>query len=725
MEARTESCLKASVQLGEASNARTLDWLLALLRQLRGIQPWTHLARPDFQGNPMLEFSYLCIELQRAYLSDNQLLARQILLEMHPLAPAARGCVTEAVYFYYWGLTSARAGDLSDLHACFEWTERCAQFCPANFGAPACLLEAEIHRLEGDPLGASELYDQAVRLAAEYGLVVEATANELAGTFWLSRGKADFATLYLSRSHRLYLHWGATAKAHQLEGRHGPVVIPRILEISSCSASDTQDFLNYASLARAAQAISGEIVLDRLLGVLTQVVIENAGAQTGALILEQDGQWLVQAMRQVETGPVAVMQGLPLAQAEQLSVGIVHYVLRTGQSLVLDDARLHQAFANESYVRKHAPRSVLCIPIRHKGRLLGAMYLENNLLTSAFHQERLTSLDILLAQVGVSIENARLFAREREQAEAVTQVNSCLEEMVTARTRELLDANERLRQEAQTRERMENELRLAQKLQSVGQLAAGVAHEINTPMQYIQDNLEFVRSSSGELVQVIHQYQHLHELLGDSGLRQRLTQVENESDLNYLCEEVPQALSGALEGVRRVTAIVRAMKEFSYPDQTRKSLVNLNTALENTLMVAHGEYKMVAEIIKDFEPLPEVLCYGGEINQVVLNLVVNAAHAIEDVVRDSGRKGTITLATRCLGGHVTISVSDTGGGIPAAVQERIFDPFFTTKAVGRGSGQGLAISRSAIAKHGGQLTYETQAGQGTTFTVRLPLQPAV
>jgi histidine kinase len=722
VEERTESCLRASLQLGEASNARTLEWLLSFLRQLRGLQPWNQLARPDFQGNPMLEFSYLCIELQRAYLSDNQLAARQLLVELLPLAPCARGCVTEAVYYYYRGLTSARAGDLEDLQLCFQWTERCARLCPANFAAPACLLEAELHRLEGDPLGASELYDQAVRLAAEYGLVVEATANELAGSFWLGRGKADFATLYLSRSHRLYLHWGATAKAHQLEGRHGPVVIPRILEHGSCSASDTQDFLNYASLARAAQAISGEIVLDRLLSVLTQVVIENAGAQTGALILEQDGQWLVQAMRQVETGPVAVMHGLPLAQAEQLSVGIVHYVLRTGQSLILDDARLHQAFANESYVRKHAPRSVLCTPIRHKGRLLGVMYLENNLLTSAFHQERLTSLDILLAQVGVSIENARLFAREREQAEAVTQVNSCLEEMVTARTRELLDANERLRLEAQTRERMENELRLAQKLQSVGQLAAGVAHEINTPMQYIQDNLEFVRTSSGELVQVIAQYQELHQMLGDEALRKRLSRVESDSDLQYLCEEVPQALSGALEGVRRVTAIVRAMKEFSYPDQTRKGLVNLNTAIENTLMVAHGEYKLVADVVKDFEPLPELLCFGSEINQVVLNLVVNAAHAIEDVVRGSDQRGTITLATRCDEGHITISVSDTGAGIPAAVQERIFDPFFTTKEVGRGSGQGLAISRSAIARHGGQLTYQTEAGHGTTFTMRLPVQ---
>jgi signal transduction histidine kinase len=188
--------------------------------------------------------------------------------------------------------------------------------------------------------------------------------------------------------------------------------------------------------------------------------------------------------------------------------------------------------------------------------------------------------------------------------------------------------------------------------------------------------------------------------------------------------EVPQAIQQSLQGIGRVTTIVRAMKEFSHPGSEEKSDTDLNRAIETTITVARNEWKYVAEVVTDFDPaLPLVRCLPGEINQVILNLIVNAAHAIADVVENNGKsKGTITIRTRSQGDRVEIRVSDTGTGIPETIRAKIFDPFFTTKGVGKGTGQGLAIAHSVIVdKHGGTISCETEVGKGTTFVIRLPL----
>jgi predicted ATPase/signal transduction histidine kinase len=674
--AQTENSLRTCRQLGEHVKADFLNGLLVLVRQLSGRQSWEPVAESGEPAGAIMKVSQGCIELLRGYYSENSQAVEAALAAMRPLLPGTRGYLTEAVYYLYGGLAAAARGDLQELEVAWQWMS--ARRCRANFAAPTCLLEAEVYRLRRRPLKAARRYDRAIALAGKHRLPgLEALANHLAGQFWLERSQSAFAGLYLRAAHRLYGYWGAGALAGQLELRHGSLVQR---QSEGSSSSQTSDLLDYASLARAAQAISGEIVLERLLTTLTELLIENAGAQTGALILASQGDWEIRALRALENGPVEVVE-LPLAQA-RLARGVVQYALRTGQKVTLGDARQDARFGQDEYIRRQAPRSLLCAPLAHKGRLLGALYLENNLLVDAFSEGRLSGLDILLAQVGVSLENARLFARERQQAEE-------LEELVSHRTRELRQANESLRQESCHRERMENELRLGQKLQAVGQLAAGVAHEINTPMQYIQDNLTFVR-------EVSERWQGLDE---DSA-------------------EVPEALEAALEGVRRVTAIVRAMKAFSYPDQSEKSMVDLNQAIENTLLVARNEYKLVADVSTEFAILPPLLCFAGELNQVVLNLVVNAAHAIEE----TGRRGNIRVVTRLLEGQVAIEVGDDGGGIPEAVQARIFDPFFTTKDVGKGTGQGLAIARSAVERQGGRLSFVSQLGLGTTFTVLLPLQ---
>jgi signal transduction histidine kinase len=271
---------------------------------------------------------------------------------------------------------------------------------------------------------------------------------------------------------------------------------------------------------------------------------------------------------------------------------------------------------------------------------------------------------------------------------------------------------------------MEVELRHAQKLEAVGLLAAGIAHEINTPVQFVGDSLQFLRGGFQDLLQLLADYRGALATADGSeraAVETRLSEADETADLAYLRDEIPEALDRALDGIHRVAGIVKAMKQFGHPDGRAKCPADLNEALQNTLVVARNEYKYVATVETDLEPMPLVPCHVGDLNQVFLNLIVNAAHAVADVVGRSGETGVIRVRTRDDGEHVVVSVEDTGPGIPVELQNRIFDPFFTTKSVGKGTGQGLAIARSIVVdKHAGSLSFETSDGRGTTFYVRLP-----
>jgi PAS domain S-box-containing protein len=277
------------------------------------------------------------------------------------------------------------------------------------------------------------------------------------------------------------------------------------------------------------------------------------------------------------------------------------------------------------------------------------------------------------------------------------------------------------------RRMLEAQLRQAQKLESIGQLAAGIAHEINTPTQYIGDNTRFLEDAFGNLSGLLAVVKQLGAARDPQAVLDLAVQLQASlaaADLDYLLEEIPRAIGQSLDGVDRVATIVRSMKEFSHPGSEEKQAIDLNRAIQSTLTVSRNEWKYVAEVVTDFDPqLPHVTCLPGDINQVILNLIVNAAHAIGDKLRGSTtEKGEIHIQTRQDGEWVEIRLRDTGTGIPKEIQSRIYDPFFTTKAVGRGTGQGLAIVHSVITeRHHGTIRFETQPGQGTTFIIRLPL----
>ena len=292
--------------------------------------------------------------------------------------------------------------------------------------------------------------------------------------------------------------------------------------------------------------------------------------------------------------------------------------------------------------------------------------------------------------------------------------------------RTVADLEAHLKAEVEKGEQRELELRQAQKLEAVGRLASGIAHEINTPIQFVSDSLHFVREAFTDTFPLLDKYQRLRIAVPARafpvGQLAALEAAEEAADLPYLAENVPKALDRIVEGLERVAAIVRSMKMFAHPGETQKTPTDINEALAATLTIARHEYKYVADVETDFGAIPLVSCHAGEVNQVFLNVIVNAAHAIGDVVAGTPARGTIRVTTRRDEGHVVIAIADTGAGIPEAARAHIFDPFFTTKAVGKGTGQGLAIARNVIVKtHGGTLTFDTEVGRGTTFTICLPI----
>jgi signal transduction histidine kinase len=302
----------------------------------------------------------------------------------------------------------------------------------------------------------------------------------------------------------------------------------------------------------------------------------------------------------------------------------------------------------------------------------------------------------------------------------IERANATLEQRVTERTKELSDANAALQREMREREEVEAQLRLAQKLESIGQLAAGIAHEINTPVQYVSDNLTFLAASWQDMQPLIDDYRALAATPTD-GVDTRRVELWKKADMDFVRAELPVALDAAATGLKHVSRIVLAMKEFSHPGSDGLQPADLNRAIETTITVARNEWKYVAQVHTQLGVLPTVLCNVSSFNQVMLNLIVNAAQAIGERATN-GEMGNIWIKTQRLAAHVEVRVEDDGPGVPEAIRNHIFDPFFTTKEVGKGTGQGLSIAyRVVCQQHGGTLMMEPRAGGGACFVIRLPV----
>ena len=330
--------------------------------------------------------------------------------------------------------------------------------------------------------------------------------------------------------------------------------------------------------------------------------------------------------------------------------------------------------------------------------------------------------------IRVLIQRIEDSSTESHSAFWVLEQNIALEKMVAKRTAEINAQKEQLGQALAQLRGTQAKLIQAQKLEAIGQLAAGIAHEVNTPTQYVSDNTVFAQKAVTSLISALEAamavVQAAKEGPVDAALIAAADAAVTKAKVPYLVKQLPRALDQSREGLERIAAIVRAMKEFSHPSGSEKKPVNLREAIETTIAVARNEWKYVAEVELDMDPgMPLVPALRNEFNQVILNLIVNAAHAIgESTAGGSQGKGKIRITGRTLGDHIEIRVSDTGAGIPENARAKVFEPFFTTKEVGKGTGQGLAIAYSVVVdKHQGSISFETEVNRGTTFVICLPV----
>jgi len=606
--------------------------------------------------------------------------------------------------------------------------ENWAHHAPMNFLHKFYLVEAERARILGKDSDAREYYDRAIALAHENEyLNEEALAYELAGRFYLARNQKHVARYYLQDAHYAYQRWGAVAKVKDLETRYPQFLAntstdtlqTRLNTSTTESGKTTSDVLDLNSVLQASQTISGEIILDKLLEKLMKNVIENAGAQKGFLILEKEGNLVIEAERTVDSDEVAILQSIPVDSRDTdhslLSAAIINYVARTHENVVLNDAVNEGQFTRDSYIVATQPKSILCTPLLNQGKLSGILYLENNLTTGAFTSNRVEVLKILSAQAAISIENSRLY----EQLEGYSRT---LEQKVEARTQELQDKNQDLASLLQKLKATQAQIIAQEKLASLGALTAGIAHEIKNPLNFVNNFAEL----SAELTQ---------ELLEEIDNQKDRLDPEPGEYIEDILNTLSQNAQKINEHGKRADNIVRGMLMHSRGQTGERQLTDINALLAEavnlTCNAMHAKDASFNIAIKaDYEhDLAQVNIVPQNISRAFINLINNAcyaAHKKKILFQTPLNEGeeflpTLSLYTRDLGEQVEIRIRDNGEGIPSEVLDKIFNPFFTTKPPGEGTGLGLSITHDIIVQqHQGEIKVETEVSNHTDFIITLP-----
>ncbi|RMH74486.1 MAG: GAF domain-containing protein [Cyanobacteria bacterium J007] len=617
--------------------------------------------------------------------------------------------------------------------------EKWADFAPMNYAHKWELVEAEYYRIVGDRIAAMEAYDRAIAAAKqnEY-LSEEALANELAARFYLNWQKEKIAKVYLIEAYYGYSRWGAKAKVDRLENKYEQLLRPILYQLQShlgfypgltnadstsislhhlltnsiSSSTSLSQALDFSSILKASQTLSGEIELESLVAKLMQVVLENAGASKSALLLESKGRLQLTAIAStVSMGAVEVCQNFSSSDDLSIPFTLINYVFRTGETLVFDSVNHQIQFATDPYLIEYQPESILCVCLIDRAKFIGVLYLENKCCRSAFTRDRIEVLKVLCTQAAISIENARLYghlqrseAREREKAQALEQ---SLQEL----------------QQAQL------QLVQSEKMATLGNLVAGVGHEINNPTSFIAGNLTHAREYLQDLSEHLQLYRQHFPNPGDE-----IAEDADNIDIDYLLEDFPQLLASMQVGVDRIRTISSSLRTFSRADTSDRVDFNIHKGIDSALLILKYRLKgnsdrPAIDIVRDYGNLPELKCFPGQLNQVFMNILANAIDVLDEAVRVRGPEKLelyppqIIIRTEVDGDREAIAIhfKDNGLGMSNEVKAHIFDHLFTTKEVGKGTGLGLSISRQIIEeKHGGQLTCFSTLGEGTEFVIELP-----
>lgn len=622
---------------------------------------------------------------------------------------------------------------------------------PSNFQHKYDLVEAEKARVLGHNESAIDYYDRAIQGAADSGYIQEeAIASELAFEFHLACGRNRMAKFYLKEACYCYSRWGAQAKIKDLESRY-PHLLPNKpsqsdkvagfdsnRKISSMTGNISLGSVDFISFMQASQAVSGEIVLSQLVNKLLKIAIENAGAQKGYLVLVDSGKLAIVATGKVAGSEINVVPFEPVEMSSAVPVGLLNYVWRTQQSLLLNDARCDSKFANEPYIASHQLRSILSVPIVNQGKVIGLLYLENNLAPGMFSPARLEVLKLLASQAATSIDNARLIHDLEAAKQTLADANRNLESKVKTRTEELEEKNQDLAQTLELLQQTQAQLIQTEKMSSMGQLVAGMAHEINNPISFIFTNLTYAEEYTKNLLRLIHVYQQTYP-----NAIPEIAETTEDIELDYLEEDFPKILKSMHGGADRIRSIILSLRNFSRLDESEIKEVDIHEGLESSLLILQHRLESKGEnpkqpaggieVIKDYVKLPLVKCYAGQLNQVFMNILSNAIDALE-IAYEASKTGNSTaisshlprpaiqIRTRVVdNSRVEISIADNGQGMTEAVRSKLFDPFFTTKPVGKGTGLGLSVSYSIVEKHGGQLRCISEPDKGTELIVEIPL----
>ncbi|MBP0001140.1 MAG: GAF domain-containing protein, partial [Cyanobacteria bacterium SID2] len=599
-----------------------------------------------------------------------------------------------------------------------------AQFSPTNFQHKYDLVEAERHRWLGQYMEALELFDRAIAGAKENGYVhEEALANELVAKLYLGWGKEKAAAGYMQEAYYGYARWGAKAKTEHLEQTYPQLLTPilqhseSLLPFNPIETSTSNivtvttqiSFLDLTSAIKASRAISEEIERDALLSKLMQVVLENAGADAGALVLNHSGTWKIAAQYANKT---CHLSDTILETSDTLPHSILNTVKRTQQTLIVDRVERDRTFAGDSYFLQKPPKSLLCTPILNQGKLIGILYLENQLTAGVFTPARIEVLKLLTAQAAISLENARLYS-------CLEDYSHNLEFQVEQRTEELQEKNQHLQQALQELQQTQTHLIQAEKMSSLGQMVAGIAHEINNPINFIAGNIDLAREYVCDLLDLLQLYEQ-------NGASHPSVQMKVQSiDLDFLCDDLSKLLDSMKNGSNRIRQIILGLRNFSRLDESAVKEVDLHEGLENTLLILQHRLKATGkrseiDIVKHYGQLPLINCYASQLNQVFLNILTNAIDVL--ATSEAVNSPQIQIATEMRDRQTArIRIVDNGPGMSESIRQRIFDPFFTTKPVGRGTGLGLSISYQIVTEqHRGQLQCISQLGTGTEFTIDLP-----